>query len=67
MMMEPDYCSFNKERIMPNKEAKSRKRKRILENQRLNREGRTASQIARKKQKRARRGMEERKPWERKY
>ena len=52
---------------MPNKQAKIRKRKRILENQRLNREGRTASQIARKKQKRARRGMEERKPWERRY
>ena len=50
---------------MPNKQAKIRKRKRILENQRLNREGRTANQIARKKAKRARKNLEEKKPWER--
>ena len=36
---------------MPNKEAKSRKRKRILLNAKLNSEGRTAKQIAAKKRK----------------
>jgi len=36
---------------MPNKQAKIRKRKKFLENQRLNREGRTPAQIARKKRK----------------
>ena len=36
---------------MPNKEAKNRKRKRILLNKQLNREGRTPAQIARKKRK----------------
>ncbi len=34
---------------MPNKQAKINKRKRIIENKRLNREGRTAAQIERKK------------------
>ena len=40
---------------MPNKEAKSRKRKRILLNKKLNSEGRTAAQIAAKKRKSERR------------
>jgi len=49
---------------MPNKQSKNRKRKRILENQRLNREGRTAAQIERrKKRERARKNLEESKPW----
>ena len=51
---------------MPNKEAKNRKRKRILENQRLNREGRTPSQIARKKKRRALNRKDEVKQWQRK-
>mgnify|MGYP000096030305 FL=1 len=52
---------------MPNKDAKSKKRKRIALNQHLKREGRTPNQIARVKKKRARKGIEEKKPWERRY
>jgi|14BtaG_2_1085337.scaffolds.fasta_scaffold07723_4 hypothetical protein len=49
---------------MPNKQAKINKRKRIIENKRLNREGRTAAQIERKKKReRARKNFEEAKPW----
>tara|TARA_R110002020_G_scaffold120513_1_gene274696 strand:+ start:889 stop:1044 length:156 start_codon:yes stop_codon:yes gene_type:complete len=51
---------------MPNKQAKINKRKRMLENQRLNREGRTAAQIERKKNKRAKKNLDEVKPWQRK-
>ena len=51
---------------MPNKQAKINKRRRIVENQRLNREGRTAAQIERKKKKRARKKLDEVKPWQRK-
>ena len=36
---------------MPNKQAKANKRNRILLNKKLNREGRTPAQIARKKRK----------------
>ena len=36
---------------MPNKQAKINKRKRILLNKQLNREGRTLAQIARKRRK----------------
>ena len=50
---------------MPNKQAKNRKRKRILENQRLNREGRTPNQIARKKRKRALKKKDEDRIWQR--
>ena len=49
------------------KDAKSKKRKRIALNQQLKREGRTPNQIARVKKKRARKGIEEKKPWERRY
>ena len=52
---------------MPNKDAKSKKRKRIALNQQLKREGRTPNQIARVKKKRARKGIEEKKPWGRRY
>ena len=38
--------------IMPNKDAKNRKRKRILKNEQLSRDGRTPAQIARKRRKR---------------
>ena len=34
---------------MPNKDAKNRKRKRILKNEQLKKDGRTPNQIARKK------------------
>ena len=37
---------------MPNKDAKNRKRKRILKNEQLSRDGRTPAQIARKRRKR---------------
>jgi len=39
---------------MPNKNAKTRKRNRLLKNDKLNKEGRTPSQILRKKRKRTR-------------
>jgi hypothetical protein len=51
---------------MPNKQAKINKRKRMIENQRLNREGRTAAQIERKKNKRSKKNLDEVKPWQRK-
>ena len=38
--------------IMPNKDAKNRKRKRILKNEQLKKDGRTPNQIARKKRRR---------------
>jgi|TARA_Y100001951_G_C11162601_1_gene195616 hypothetical protein len=51
--IQKEQWQLNKlgENDMPNKEAKTRKRKRLLKNKELNKTGRTASQVKRYKKK----------------